>query len=62
VADFFEAITAKRHYRDPMTIEEAFHLLREGSGKHFERRMVESLISYYTKSYNGSTDQAVSWN
>jgi len=62
VADFFEAITAKRHYRDPMTIEEAFHLLREGSGKHFDRRLVESLIGYYTKSYNGNTNQAVSWN
>jgi putative nucleotidyltransferase with HDIG domain len=62
VADFFEAITAKRHYRDPMTIEEAFQLLREGSGKHFNRRLVEALISYYTKSNNGSTDQAVSWN
>jgi HD-GYP domain-containing protein (c-di-GMP phosphodiesterase class II) len=62
VADFFEAVTAKRHYRDPMSIDEAFLLLREGSGKHFNRRMVNALISYYTKTYNGSTDQAVSWN
>ena len=33
VADFFEAITAKRHYRDPMNIEDAFKLLREGGGQ-----------------------------
>jgi HD-GYP domain-containing protein (c-di-GMP phosphodiesterase class II) len=62
VADFFEAITAKRHYREPMTIDEAFHLLREGSGKHFDRRLVGALISYYNKSYNGGADQVVSWN
>src|SRR6266567_3727477 len=51
VADYFEAITAKRHYRDPMAVEQAFALLREGSGSHFEGRMVEALISYYSKTY-----------
>ncbi|GFE58997.1 HD domain-containing phosphohydrolase [Geobacter sp. AOG1] len=62
VADFFEAITAKRHYRDPMTIEDAFRLLREEGGKHFDRRLVEALISYYNKSCVGNPHQAVSWN
>ena len=62
VADVFEAVTAKRHYRDPMSIEEAFSLLREGSGKHFDRRLVDSLICYYNKSYKGRNDQAVAWN
>ncbi len=51
VADYFEAITAKRHYRDPMPVEAAFALLRAGSGTHFEARMVEALIAYYTKTY-----------
>lgn len=45
VADFFEAVTSQRHYRDPMHIEEAFRLLREGSGSHFEKRIVDALIS-----------------
>ena len=62
VADFFEAITAKRHYRDPMNIEDAFKLLREGGGKHFDRRLVEALISYYNKTYACNAPQAVSWN
>jgi len=53
VADFFEAITAKRHYREPMDVEEAFRLLREESGTHFEKKLVEALISYYTKTYFG---------
>ncbi|MBU6391755.1 MAG: HD domain-containing protein, partial [Planctomycetes bacterium] len=29
VADFFEAITSKRHYRDPMPLDIAFQLLKE---------------------------------
>lgn len=44
VADFFEAVTSQRHYRDPMPIEEAFRLLREGSGSHFDKKIVEALI------------------
>ena len=51
VADYFEAITAKRHYREPMAIDTAFGLLREGIGSHFESSMVEALIAYYTKVY-----------
>ena len=51
VADYFEAITAKRHYREPMAIDTAFAVLRDAVGSHFDRRLVEGLISYYTKSY-----------
>lgn len=60
VADYFEAITAKRHYRDPMAVDTAFALLREGVGKHFEGRLVEGLISYYTKWYLDESSQP-SW-
>jgi HD-GYP domain-containing protein (c-di-GMP phosphodiesterase class II) len=38
VADFFEAITAKRHYRDPMTYEEAIAALMAETGNHFDSR------------------------
>ena len=51
VADFFEAITAKRHYRDPMPLNVAFALLQEEVGVHFERRIVDAMISYYNKQY-----------
>jgi len=44
-ADFYEAVTAMRHYREPMQTEEAFRLLREGIGSHFDRRVVEALIA-----------------
>ena len=50
-ADYFEAITAKRHYRDPMKLEKAFLCLREEIDKYFDKRIVEALITYYTKTY-----------
>jgi HD-GYP domain-containing protein (c-di-GMP phosphodiesterase class II) len=51
VADFFEAITAKRHYREPMPLEAAFRLLHESSGKHFDRKVVKAFSRYFLKSH-----------
>ena len=48
VADFFEAITAKRLYRDPMPVHEAFEMLRRESDVHFSREIVEAFINFYT--------------
>ena len=49
VADFFEAITSKRHYREPMPLDTAFELLMDKSDIHFDRRVVEALMRYYKK-------------
>lgn len=49
VADFYEAVTAKRHYRDPMPTEKAFLMLYEQSGVHFERKLVDALASHLQK-------------
>lgn len=46
VADFFEAITAKRHYRGPMPLALAIKLLQERSGAHFEKKVVKAFIRY----------------
>lgn len=51
VADFFEAITAKRHYREPMPLKVAFQVLREESGKHFDEEIIEALIRYFEKNH-----------
>ncbi len=51
VADFFEAITAKRHYRDPMPLDIAFKLLRQEKEKHFDPRVVEAFIKYFAKAH-----------
>ncbi|GFO65635.1 HD domain-containing protein [Geomonas paludis] len=45
VADFYEAVTSQRHYRAPMPVDEAYRLLREGAGTHFDRNIVEALIT-----------------
>jgi len=50
VADFFEAITAKRHYRNPMPIKKATRLLQEESCLHFEEKIVDAFLRYYTRS------------
>ena len=49
VADVFEALTAKRHYREPMPVEKAFEVLEKKIGSRFDRRCVEALSSYFRK-------------
>jgi HD-GYP domain-containing protein (c-di-GMP phosphodiesterase class II) len=51
VADFFEAITAKRHYRDPMPFEEAEALLLQHTGNHFDEKIVSSFMHFYKRTY-----------
>ncbi len=47
MADFFEAVTAKRHYRDPLPISYAFRLLNKGRGVHFDEKVVDAFNRYY---------------
>lgn len=49
VADYFEAITSKRHYRDPMPLEPALQLLRDGIGTLFDEQVVDAFFDYYAK-------------
>jgi putative nucleotidyltransferase with HDIG domain len=51
VADFFEAVTSKRHYREAMRLDEAFNLLMEKSGIHYDTKVVNAFISYYNREY-----------
>jgi HD-GYP domain-containing protein (c-di-GMP phosphodiesterase class II) len=53
VADFFEAITARRHYRDPMQLKRAFDRLHEETGRRFDPRIVEAFCRYYAKVHAG---------
>jgi len=52
VADFFDAITSKRLYRDPIPVPEAIDMLRQESDVHFSRDIVEAFINYYNVSNN----------
>jgi HD-GYP domain-containing protein (c-di-GMP phosphodiesterase class II) len=51
VADYFEAVTAKRHYRDPLSTEEAIALLKKEGENHFEVKLINAFISYFYKTY-----------
>ncbi len=45
VADFFEAITARRHYHEPRPFSEAISMLREEAGHHLDSEVVAALLS-----------------
>ena len=45
-ADFLEAITSKRHYRDPMTFENAIQIMVDESGHHFDPKIVRAFLRY----------------
>jgi HD-GYP domain-containing protein (c-di-GMP phosphodiesterase class II) len=60
VADFFEAITARRHYRDPMVMKDAFHLLeQEGRNAHFDEQVVQAFIRFYQKTYPAKVEDMI---
>lgn len=46
VADVFEALTSRRHYRDPMALPDVFEHLVNNSGVHFDRTCVDALIRF----------------
>lgn len=51
VADFFDALTHKRHYREPMPIEEVLELIDDASGSKFEPVVVAALKDFVWKEY-----------
>lgn len=54
VADYFEAITSKRHYRDPMPLDKALQMLQEQSGSYFEKGVVDAFLNHFAKDSNKS--------
>lgn len=45
VADVFDAITSKRHYRDKMPIGNVIDILLKGAGSHFDKSLVDVFLS-----------------
>ncbi len=45
VADFFEAITARRHYHEPQPLEEAIETIRRESGHHLDEAVIQALLA-----------------
>ncbi len=51
-ADFYDAITSQRHYRNPMEFEQAIKILREEAGAHLDPRIVKILCEYLRENYS----------
>jgi HD-GYP domain-containing protein (c-di-GMP phosphodiesterase class II) len=51
VADFFEAITAKRHYREPMQIDDAMKLLSKEADVRLDGKIIQAFKRFYSKEY-----------
>lgn len=62
VADVFDAITSKRHYRDKMPILNAINIIKEGAGSHFAPKIVDAfmcihcdkMVDVFLTEYNSS--------
>ena len=44
IADVFDALVSKRSYKEPFSFEQAIEIIQEGSGKHFDPRVVEAFL------------------
>ena len=49
VADFFEAVTAKRHYREPLPVRIAIQMLNEERDVHYDGQVIDAFLRYYYK-------------
>ncbi|MBO6257543.1 HD domain-containing protein [bacterium] len=48
VADVFDAITSKRHYRDKMPIKNVLSIISDGAGAHFDPNLVDTFLKITT--------------
>lgn len=45
IADVFDALVSKRRYKDAFSLEEAFSIIKESSGSHFDPKLAEVFLS-----------------
>lgn len=45
VADVFDALSTKRHYKDAIELEECFQMIADGSGSHFDPQVVKTMFA-----------------
>lgn len=45
IADVFDALTSKRPYKEPFTLERSFDIIREGRGAHFDPEVVDAFFA-----------------
>lgn len=57
VVDVFDALTSRRPYKEPLSLEDAKNILRDGAGKHFDPRVV-SAFEFIAPELYGEVGQA----
>jgi putative two-component system response regulator len=45
LADVFDALICKRHYKDAVSIERTIDIIREGRGRHFDPNIVDAFLA-----------------
>ncbi len=45
ISDVFDALTTRRPYKEPFTLEKSYRIIREGSGKHFDPAVVDAFFA-----------------
>ena len=49
IADVFDALVSKRCYKEPIPVEEAFEIIKEESGSHFDPKLVDVFLRHKDK-------------
>jgi len=45
IADVFDALTSKRPYKEPFSVEKSLAIIKEGSGSHFDPDVVDAFFA-----------------
>jgi putative two-component system response regulator len=45
IADVFDALTSKRSYKEPFSVEKSFSIIKESRGSHFDSEVVEAFFA-----------------
>jgi len=56
VADFFEAVTSRRHYRDSIPLKKAFEMLNKERGRRLDEKVVDAFTCYYAMTHAGKPE------
>jgi HD-GYP domain-containing protein (c-di-GMP phosphodiesterase class II) len=51
VADFFDALTVKRHYREPAPLPEVIGMLQQGRDTQFDGGVLDAFMRYFEEEY-----------
>jgi putative two-component system response regulator len=49
IADVFDALTSKRPYKEPFSVEKAFEIMAEDRGKSFDPELLDAFFSIKTE-------------